>query len=140
MVEVIYKGKKLKALNDIEEFRDHHCDANLVSEDETLIFWMRNLFPEEYKKIYDKIQDNDWNGGFSKEYVAARTIYARYEDEANKVINWMNISNREVDRINFNTLTHIFKNVLNIKDFEIKILSSPEATEEELWQMKNIIY
>ena len=52
----------------------------------------------------------------------------------------MNISNREVDRINFNTLTHIFKNVLNIKDFEIKILSSPEATEEELWQMKNIIY
>ena len=45
-----------------------------------------------------------------------------------------------MDEIHYKTLNYIFKDVLKITDFKIYKLSSPEATEQELHLMKNMIY
>ena len=141
MVIVEYNGMRLKTPTKVEEFREEFHDGFLYGEGLYVTSYIKHLFPEEYDHVCRETVDD--GGGFFKEYIAAYNIFYKYSREAinglkDKKINYN--SNKEMDEIHYKTLNYIFKDVLKITDFKIYKLSSPEATEEELWQMKNIIY
>ena len=140
MVIVEHNGMRLKTPTKVEEFREEFHDGFLYGEGLYVTSYIKHLFPEEYDHVCRETVDD---GGFFKEYIAAYNIFYKYSREAinglkDKKINYN--SNKEMDEIHYKTLNYIFKDVLKITDFKIYKLSSPEATEEELWQMKNIIY
>ncbi len=141
MIIVEYNGMRLKTPTKVEEFREEFHDGFLYGEGLYVTSYIKHLFPEEYDHVCRETVDD--GGGFFKEYIAAYNIFYKYSREAinglkDKKINYN--SNKEMDEIHYKTLNYIFKDVLKITDFKIYKLSSPEATEEELWQMKNIIY
>lgn len=140
MVIVEYNGIRLKASTMVEDFRVGYYNKTLFGDGYIAFMYMKYLFPEEYDNVYKKTTGG---GGFSKEEHASYNIFAKYMEEANKglVHEKMNhTSNKEMDEIHYKTLNYIFKDVLKITDFKIYKLSSPEATEQELHLMKNMIY
>ena len=141
MVIVEYNGMRLKTPTKVEEFREEFHDGFLYGEGLYVTSYIKHLFPEEYDHVCRETVDD--GGGFFKEYIAAYNIFYKYSREAinglkDKKINYN--SNKEMDEIHYKTLNYIFKDVLKITDFKIYKLSSPEATEQELHLMKNMIY